>query len=353
MAAIEGVETQRVNVSEFDYFLPEEMIAQEPLDRRDHSRLMVLHLNEAALEHRNFMDLTDYLQPGDTLVINETKVIPARLFGIKEPTGAKVEILLLKQLDSHHWEALVRPGKKLTLATKLIFGDGLLEATIVEHTDFAGRVLRFSYDGIFEEILEQIGQMPVPPYIKKPLTDKQRYQTIYACQAGSAAAPTAGLHFSRTLLEQIRSMGVTIAPVLLHVGLGTFRPVQTSDIREHHMHAEYYEISEKTARIINEAKQQKKGRLIAVGTTTTRCLESATGENGILRAGSGWTDIFIYPGYRFKLTEGLITNFHLPKSTLLMMVSALAGKDAVMAAYSEAVRLKYRFFSFGDAMLII
>jgi len=341
-----------VKLSDFDYFLPEGMIAQEPVSRRDASRLMVLHLNGAPPEHRRFTDLVDYLRTGDTLVINDTKVMPARLYGKKDITGAKVEVLILKQLDKNRWEALVRPGKRLAAGTKIIFGDGLLEALILEHTDFGGRVLEFSYNGIFEEILDQVGVMPVPPYIKKPLSDKQRYQTIYARQAGSAAAPTAGLHFSRELLERISNMGVVVVPVLLHVGLGTFRPVQVKDVREHHMHAEYYEISEKAAGTINETKQRK-GRLIAVGTTTTRCLESAAGEKGEICPGSGWTDIFIYPGYRFKLVEGLITNFHLPRSTLLMMVSAFAGKDKIMAAYNEAVRLKYRFFSFGDAMLII
>lgn len=337
---------------DFDYYLPEELIAQEPINRRDTSRLMVLPLSGASPEHRLFKDLVDYLRPGDTLVINDTKVIPARLFGIKEDTGAKVEVLLLKQLDKNHWEALVRPGKKLQPGTRIKFGGGLLQALVLEHTVFAGRVLEFSYDGVFEEILEQVGLMPVPPYIKKPLANKQSYQTIYARQAGSAAAPTAGLHFTGELLEQIANMGVVVVPVLLHVGLGTFRPVQVNDIREHHMHAEYYEITEEAAAAINATKQRQ-GRLIAVGTTTTRCLESAAGEDGKVCPGAGWTDIFIYPGYRFKLVEGLITNFHLPKSTLLMMVSALAGRDRIMAAYSEAVRLKYRFFSFGDAVLIL
>jgi len=341
-----------VNLYEFDYFLPEELIAQEPIGKRDESRLMVLHRDGLPLEHRRFKDLTDYLRPGDTLVINDTKVIPARLFGRKKTTGAKVEVLILKQLDKYRWEALVRPGKKVTVGTKIDFGNGLLEALVLEHTVFGGRVLEFSYCGVFEEILDRVGVMPLPPYIKKPLTDKDRYQTVYARQAGSAAAPTAGLHFSPELLEQISNMGVAVVPVLLHVGLGTFRPVQVDDIRKHHMHAEYYEISEKAAAAINETKLRK-GRLIAVGTTTTRCLESASGEDGKVCPGSGWTEIFIYPGYRFKLVEGLVTNFHLPRSTLLMMVSALAGKDKIMAAYNEAVRLRYRFFSFGDAMLII
>ncbi|MDD3654227.1 MAG: tRNA preQ1(34) S-adenosylmethionine ribosyltransferase-isomerase QueA [Desulfotomaculaceae bacterium] len=341
-----------MKLSDFDYYLPNELIAQEPVSRRDTSRLMVLPLRGARIEHRHFKDLIDYLKPDDTLVINETRVIPARLFGIKEATGAAIEVLILKRLNLKRWEALVRPGKKAPIGTKLFFGDGLLEGLILSNTSFGGRVIEFSYQGSFEEILEQIGVMPLPPYIKKPLIDQQRYQTIYARQSGSAAAPTAGLHFSKELLEQITDTGVTLARVLLHVGLGTFRPVQVEDIREHHMHAEYYEISDVAAASINETKKRQ-GRLIAVGTTTTRCLESAAGEDGLVRPGPGWTEIFIYPGYRFKVVEGLITNFHLPKSTLLMMVSALAGRDKILAAYQEAVRLRYRFFSFGDAMLII
>lgn len=341
-----------MNLSDFDYYLPNELIAQEPVSRRDISRLLVLPKGGAKIEHRHFKDLIDYLRPGDTLVINETRVIPARLFGVKEATGAAIEVLILKRLGHNRWEALVRPGKKATIGTKLIFGDGLLEGLISSNTSFGGRVIEFSYQGAFEEILNRIGVMPLPPYIKKPLIDQQRYQTIYARQAGSAAAPTAGLHFSEELLKQIVNMGITLVPVLLHVGLGTFRPVQVEDIREHHMHAEYYEISEEAATAINETKKRH-SRLIAVGTTTTRCLESAAGEDGLVRPGPGWTEIFIYPGYRFKVVEGLITNFHLPRSTLLMMVSALAGRDKIMAAYQEAIGLKYRFFSFGDAMLIV
>ncbi|OPX86296.1 MAG: S-adenosylmethionine:tRNA ribosyltransferase-isomerase [Pelotomaculum sp. PtaB.Bin104] len=341
-----------MNLSDFNYYLPDELIAQEPVSRRDISRLMVLPMSGGKIEHRLFKDLVDYLRPDDTLVINETRVIPARLFAVKESTGAGIEVLILKQLGQNRWEALVRPGKKAIKGTKLIFGNGLLKGLILSNTSFGGRVIEFSYQGAFEEILDRIGVMPLPPYIKKPLIEQQRYQTIYARQAGSAAAPTAGLHFSEELLEQIAGMGVTIVPVLLHVGLGTFRPVKVEDIREHHMHAEYYEITEEAASAINETKKRQ-GRLIAVGTTTTRCLESAAGEDGLVRSGPGWTEIFIYPGYRFKAVEGLITNFHLPKSTLLMMVSALAGRDKIMAAYQEAVRLKYRFFSFGDAMLII
>lgn len=341
-----------MNLGEFDYFLPEALIAQEPAGKRDESRLMVLRQNGSPPEHRQFKDLIDYLRPGDTLVLNETKVIPARLYGRKEVTGAKIETLLLKQLEENRWEALVRPGKKAPAGTKVTFGDGLLEALVVDKTAYGGRVLEFRYNGILAEILEQIGVMPLPPYIKKPLSDQHRYQTIYARQAGSAAAPTAGFHFTPELLEQIRQMGVLVVPVLLHVGLGTFRPVKVNDIREHHMHAEYYEISERAAQLINETKSSKR-RLIAVGTTTTRCLESAAGKDGRVRPGAGWTEIFIYPGYSFKVVEGLITNFHLPRSTLLMMVCALAGRERIIAAYNEAVRLKYRFYSFGDAMFII
>jgi len=341
-----------VNLSDFDYFLPEELIAQEPAGRREDSRLMVLHLDSTHIEHRQFKDVVDYLKPGDTLVINDTKVIPARLFGVKEPTGAKMEVLILRQLDENRWEALVRPGRKAAVGTRINIGNGLLECLVLGKTAYGGRVLEFNFSGSFEEILERVGVMPLPPYIKKPLLDKHRYQTVYARQAGSVAAPTAGLHFSPELLAQVVDMGVAVVPVLLHVGLGTFRPVQVDDIRRHRMHEEYYEISEEAAAAINETKNRK-GRLIAVGTTTTRCLESAAGEDGRVYPGSGWTEIFIYPGYRFKVVEGLITNFHLPKSTLLMMVSALAGRDKIIAAYQEAVRLKYRFYSFGDAMLII
>lgn len=341
-----------MKLNEFDYFLPEELIAQEPAGKRDESRLMILRRNGLPPEHRRFKDLTNYLSPGDTLVLNETKVLPVRLCGRKNTTGAKIEVLLLKQLAGNRWEVLVRPGKKAPAGTRIIFGDGLLEALVVDKTAYGGRVLEFCFNGIFAEILEQVGQMPLPPYIKKPLADQHRYQTIYARQAGSAAAPTAGFHFTPELLAQIRQMGVLVVPVVLHVGLGTFRPVKVNDIREHHMHAEYYEISEQAAQLINETKSSKR-RLIAVGTTTTRCLESAAGEDGRVCPGAGWTEIFIYPGYRFKVVEGLITNFHLPRSTLLMMVCALAGRERIIAAYNEAVRLKYRFFSFGDAMFII
>lgn len=341
-----------MNLSDFDYFLPDELIAQEPSDRRDTSRLMAVPLSGEEFEHRRFKDLVDYLNPGDTLVINESKVIPARLIGIKEVTGAQMEVLLLKRLDANRWEALVRPGKKAAAGTRVKFGKGLLECLVLDSTEYGGRVVEFSFDGPFEEVLDRVGVMPLPPYIKKPLLDQHRYQTIYARQAGSAAAPTAGLHFSTELLNRIKEMGVAVVPVLLHVGLGTFRPVKVEDIRRHHMHAEYYEISAETSTAIAETRSRG-GRVIAVGTTTTRCLESAAGEDGKVRPGSGWTEIFIYPGYRFKVINGLVTNFHLPKSTLLMMVSALAGREKILAAYNEAVKKRYRFFSFGDAMLII
>lgn len=341
-----------MNLSDFDYNLPEELIAQDPSPTRDSSRLMVVRLDSNEIAHKNFKDLPEYLQPGDTLVINDTRVIPARLLGKKKVTGANIEVLLLKKLEKNRWEALVRPGKRAPAGTGITFNDGLLEGRIIDSTPYGGRIVEFYYEGSFEEILERVGLMPTPPYIKKPLLDRQRYQTVYAREAGSAAAPTAGLHFSPEIIKKIKDMGVTFAPVLLHVGLGTFRPVEVADITLHHMHAEYYEISEESAGIINEAKQRG-GRIIAVGTTTTRCLESAAKEYGKIRPCSGWTDIFIYPGYHFQVIDGLITNFHLPKSTLLMMVSALAGREKILAAYEEAVRQKYRFFSFGDAMLLV
>lgn len=341
-----------MNITDFDYSLPEELIAQEPVRDRDSSRLLVVRLDREGFEHRRFTDLCDYLEPGDTLVINDTKVIPARLMGIKENTGASVEVLLLKQLDARRWEALVRPGKRVRAGARLIFKKDLLAGRILGETSYGGRIVEMDFEGCFEEILDGLGVMPLPPYIKKPLLDKDRYQTIYARLAGSAAAPTAGLHFSEELLGRIRAQGVTVAPVLLHVGLGTFRPVKAADITRHRMHEEYYEVPEETAALIAAAKERG-GRIIAVGTTTTRCLESAADENGRLRPGSGWTGIFIYPGYKFKVIDGLVTNFHLPKSTLLMMVSALAGREKILAAYREAVERRYRFFSFGDAMLII
>ncbi|WP_066634931.1 tRNA preQ1(34) S-adenosylmethionine ribosyltransferase-isomerase QueA [Desulfolucanica intricata] len=340
-----------MKLSDYDYYLPEELIAQEPSAKRDESRLMVLFRDRDKIEHKKFKNITEYLKPGDTLVVNDTKVIPARLYGVKE-TGARVEVLLLKQLDSNRWESLVKPGRKARVGACLNFAGGKLTAKVVDNTAVGGRVVEFSFRGSFEDILSQVGQVPLPPYIKKTLDNPERYQTVYARQAGSAAAPTAGLHFTGELLEKIKGQGIDIVSVLLHVGLGTFRPVKVEDIREHRMHAEYYEISEKTAKKLADTRKRG-GRIIAVGTTTTRCLESAAMENGQLKPGGGWTEIFIYPGYRFKVIDGLVTNFHLPCSTLLMMVSAFAGREKVLNAYREAVAHRYRFFSFGDAMLLI
>lgn len=341
-----------MNLSDFDYFLPEELIAQEPAESRDHSRLLILHKDSGEREHRNFSDCIDYMNPGDVLVVNSTRVIPARLLGVKEKTGANIEIILLKRNDIDTWEVLVRPGKRVQIGTKIVFGNGLLTAEAIGTTDAGGRVLKFQYEGVFEEILDTLGQMPLPPYIKKQLSDKERYQTVYSKTPGSAAAPTAGLHFTSQLLDKIRDRGINIVEITLHVGLGTFRPVKTEKIEEHKMHAEYYEISEESAKIINEAKKEGR-KLISVGTTSARALETVADEKGIICPDSGWTDIFIYPGYRFKAVDKLITNFHLPKSTLLMLVSAFAGRENVLAAYDEAVKLNYRFFSFGDAMFII
>ena len=340
-----------MDVKDFYFDLPQELIAQDPLEDRSSSRLLVLDKNTGAIEHRVFKDIVNYLRPGDCLVINDTKVIPARLFGVKKDTGAKIELLLLKRRENDIWETLVKPGKKAKPGTVIDFGDGLLTGTVLETVDDGNRLIQFSYEGIFEEILDQLGQMPLPPYITHQLKDKNRYQTVYAVHEGSAAAPTAGLHFTKELLKQIEDMGVKIAHVTLHVGLGTFRPVKVEDVTQHHMHSEFYVVEEDQAKLINDTKAAG-GRVIAVGTTSCRTLESATGEDGILKAGSGWTEIFIYPGYRFKMIDGLITNFHLPESTLVMLVSALAGKEHIMAAYEEAVREKYRFFSFGDAMMI-
>lgn len=340
-----------MKTSDFYYDLPEELIAQDPLEDRSSSRLMVLHRKSGRLEHRVFSDIIEYLRPGDCLVRNNTKVIPARLFGVREDTGATVEFLLLKRRENDIWETLVKPGKKARTGAKLVFGEGLLRGEIIDVLADGNRLIQFQYEGIFEEILDKLGQMPLPPYITHKLQDKNRYQTVYAKYDGSAAAPTAGLHFTPELLKKIREKGVKIAEVTLHVGLGTFRPVKVENILDHHMHSEFYMVEEDQAAIINETKKNG-GRVICVGTTSCRTLESATGEDGILRAGSGWTEIFIYPGYQFKILDALITNFHLPESTLLMLVSALAGRDHVMAAYEEAVKEKYRFFSFGDAMFI-
>ena len=341
-----------MKTSDFYYDLPKELIAQDPLEDRSSSRLLHLSMKDGSMEHRHFTDILDYLNEGDCLVINDTRVIPARLYGHKEETGALIEILLLKRHENDIWECLVKPGKKARPGAKITFGDGILKGEIIDIVDEGNRLIQFHYDGIFEEILDQLGEMPLPPYITHKLKDKNRYQTVYAKNDGSAAAPTAGLHFTKELLEQVKAKGVKIAHVTLHVGLGTFRPVKVDDVEQHHMHSEFYMVEEEQAKLINDTKKAG-GRVISVGTTSCRTLESATGEDGILRAGSGWTEIFIYPGYRFKMIDGLITNFHLPESTLMMLVSALAGKENIMAAYEEAVRQKYRFFSFGDAMLII
>ena len=340
-----------MKTSDFYYDLPKELIAQDPLEDRSSSRLLHLSMKDGSIEHRHFTDILEYLHKGDCLVINDTRVIPARLYGHKEETGALIEILLLKRKENDTWECLVKPGKKARTGARITFGDGILKGEILDIVDEGNRLIRFEYDGIFEEILDQLGEMPLPPYITHKLKDKNRYQTVYAKNDGSAAAPTAGLHFTEDLLKKVEEKGVKIAHVTLHVGLGTFRPVKVDDVEQHHMHSEFYVVEEDQAKLINDTKKQG-GRVISVGTTSCRTLESATGDDGILRTGSGWTDIFIYPGYRFKMIDGLITNFHLPESTLLMLVSALAGKDRIMAAYEEAVKQRYRFFSFGDAMLI-
>jgi S-adenosylmethionine:tRNA ribosyltransferase-isomerase len=347
-----------LDVTLFDFELPEELIAQTPLAERTSSRLMTLDKQSGEIGHHGFTDLLRWLKPGDTLVMNDTRVIPARLFGIKRDTGAKAEVLLLKPLGEDRWEALVRPGKRLRPGAVIDFGEGpeglpLLSAVIEEEGEQGGRTLRFTYQGIFHELLDRLGSMPLPPYIKEQLSDRERYQTVYARHEGSAAAPTAGLHFTQELLQQIEAAGVRLAYITLHVGLGTFRPVSVDRVEEHTMHAEYYEISEETAKLLNETRSNG-GRIVAVGTTSARTLETAGNRfgKGPIEPCSGWTDIFIYPGYRFSLVNALITNFHLPQSTLLMLISALAGREHVLAAYQEAVEHKYRFFSFGDAMFI-
>lgn len=336
---------------DFYFDLPEELIAQDPLEDRSSSRLLVLDKETGETSHHIFKEIVDYLNPGDCLVINDTKVIPARLIGAREGTGAKIEVLLLKRKENNVWETLVKPGKKARLGTRIVFGEGLLVGEVIDVVEEGNRLIKFEYEGIFEEILDQLGEMPLPPYITHKLQDKNRYQTVYAKHEGSAAAPTAGLHFTPELLEQVKEMGVNIAHVTLHVGLGTFRPVKVDDVEKHHMHSEFYIVEEDQAKLINDTKKNG-GRVIAVGTTSCRTLESATGEDGIVKATSGWTEIFIYPGYRFKCIDALITNFHLPESTLLMLVSALAGKEKIMHAYEVAVQERYRFFSFGDAMFI-
>lgn len=337
--------------SDFYFDLPQELIAQDPLEDRSASRLLVLNRETGAVEHHTFKEITNYLQPGDCLVLNNTKVIPARLLGVKEDTGATIEVLLLKRRDSDVWETLVKPGKKARPGAKIVFGDGCLRAEVLEVVEEGNRLIRFDYEGIFEEALDRLGEMPLPPYITHKLQDKNRYQTVYAKYEGSAAAPTAGLHFTEELLAQIEKMGVHIAYVTLHVGLGTFRPVKADNILEHHMHSEHYEVTPETAEMINRTKESG-GRVICVGTTSCRTVESAADENGRVQPGCSDTEIFIYPGYRFKVLDCLITNFHLPESTLVMLVSALAGRENVLSAYREAVEEKYRFFSFGDAMLI-
>lgn len=340
-----------MKTSDFDYELPEELIAQHPAAQRDHSRLLVMDKYTGAVEHRVFRDIVDYLHAGDVLVLNNTKVIPARIFGVKEGGSAKIEVLLLKRDDDlpNTWEVLVHPGKRAKVGTVIDFGEGRLKGEVIANTS-AGRKVTFHFDGIFEEILEELGTMPLPPYIHEQLEDQNRYQTVYAKVDGSAAAPTAGLHFTTELLETLRQNGIEIEEVLLHVGLGTFKPVSEEDIEDHEMHSEYYEISQETADRINKAKAEGR-RIISVGTTSTRALESAA-KDGRLQAGSGWTNIFIYPGYKWQIIDGLITNFHLPKSTLMMLVSALSTREHILAAYKEAVAQRYRFFSFGDAMFI-
>ena len=340
-----------MKLSEFDFELPEELIAQHPVEKRDTSRLMVVNRENGNIEHRHFYDILDYLKPGDVLVRNNTKVIPARLFGIKEETNGHVEVLLLKELKKDTWECLCGNARIVKMNTVITFGEGLLKAKCIEIKDEGVRVFEMMYDGIFYEILDQLGTMPLPPYIKEKLEDKNRYQTVYAKIEGSAAAPTAGLHFTEEINQKIKDKGIEILDVCLHVGLGTFRPVKEENVLDHHMHSEFYRIEEDDAKLINETKKNG-GRVISVGTTSTRTLESVAEEDGTLHAKSGWTDIFIYPGYKFKVIDGLITNFHLPESTLLMLVSALAGREHILNAYNIAVKERYRFFSFGDAMFI-
>lgn len=337
---------------DFYYELPEELIAQDPLEDRSGSRLLVLDRESGVVSHHVFREVVDYLEEGDCLVVNDTKVLPARLIGSKIGTDAKIEVLLLKRKEKDIWETLVKPGKKAKTGTKISFGDGLLTGEVIDIVEEGNRLIQFSYEGIFEEILDQLGQMPLPPYITHQLKDKDRYQTVYAKHTGSAAAPTAGLHFTPELLDAIRAKGIDVAKVTLHVGLGTFRPVKVEEITEHHMHSEFFQIDEEAAAKINGAKKKGK-RVICVGTTSCRTVESAADESGHLKAGSGWTDIFIYPGYQFRVLDALITNFHLPESTLVMLVSALAGREQVLDAYRIAVEEKYRFFSFGDAMLVV
>ncbi|AKN32482.1 S-adenosylmethionine tRNA ribosyltransferase [Clostridium carboxidivorans P7] len=340
-----------MKVTDFDFYLPEELIAQCPLEKRDEARLMLLDKNTGEIEHKIFKDIIDYLEPGDCLVLNDTRVLPARLIGSKENTGGKIEFLLLKRIDKDKWETLVKPGKRAQVGTRFVFGDGELKAEVVSVEEDGNRIVKFEYEGIFEEVLDKLGQMPLPPYIKEKLEDKEMYQTVYSKEQGSAAAPTAGLHFTEELLKKIEEKGVNIAFLTLHVGLGTFRPVKVENIQDHNMHSEYYTMSKETADIINKTRKNGKS-IIAVGTTSCRTLETIGNDEGEVREQSGWTDIFIYPGYKYKMVDKLITNFHLPESTLIMLVSALAGRENVMNAYDTAVKERYRFFSFGDAMFI-
>jgi len=340
-----------MKTEDFDYYLPEELIAQTPLEKRDDSKLLILDKDNGNVFHKKFTNIIDCLEKGDTLVLNDTKVIPARIIGIKEETGAVIELLLLRNLNDNKWESLTKPAKRVKVGTIISFGDGLLKAKCIEEREEGIRIFDFIYDGILYEILDKLGTMPLPPYIHEQLKDKDRYQTVYAKNIGSAAAPTAGLHFTSELLDSIKEKGINIVYVTLHVGLGTFRPVNVEDVTKHKMHSEYYEISQETADIINKTKNNK-NKIVVVGTTSVRVLETVMNKYGILKECSGFTDIFIYPGYDFKIVEHLITNFHLPKSTLIMLISALAGKDNVMAAYKEAVKCEYRFFSFGDSMFI-
>lgn len=340
-----------MKTSDFYYDLPQELIAQTPLDDRSASRLLVLNKESGKIEHKHFYDIENMLNSGDCLVLNDTRVLPARLYGAKEGTGGKIEFLLLNRITRDRWEVILKPGKKAKPGARFVFGDGLLTAEIIETVNDGNRIVEFSYDGVFENILDRLGEMPLPPYITEKLQDKERYQTVYSKNDGSAAAPTAGLHFTKELLKKLSDKGVKLAYVTLHVGLGTFRPVKVDDVENHKMHSEFYIINEETASLINETKKNG-GRIISVGTTSSRVLETVADENGFLKAQSGWTDIFIYPPYKFKAVDALITNFHLPESTLLMLVSSLAGKENIFKAYSEAVNMKYRFFSFGDAMFI-
>lgn len=341
-----------LNIEEFDYDLPEELIAQTPLKDRDTSRLLVLNKENGELEHRHFKDIIEYINAGDTLVLNDTKVMPARLFGVKQETKAKVEMLMLTQIEGDDWEVLLKPAKRIKVGQKLSFGEGKIEALCIKELDQGGRIMRLSYDGILQERLDELGEMPLPPYIKERLEDQDRYQTVYAKATGSAAAPTAGLHFTDELLDELKAKGVQLAFITLHVGLGTFRPVSVDNIDDHEMHSEYYQMTQETADLLNQTKENGK-RIISVGTTSTRTLETIRRDYDKFEAASGWTDIFIYPGFEFKAIDGLITNFHLPKSTLVMLVSAFSSRQYILNAYRTAVEMKYRFFSFGDAMLII